>query len=93
MLKTLGFGNTTVSLMVLGEAILLCLVGAAIGAGIGLAMSPGLSESMQGLFSSFAVMPTIALEAVVLAMGIGLLIGVIPAVNAHALSIVDALRR
>ena len=93
VLKTLGFGNATVSLLVLGEAVLLCLVGAAIGAGIGLLMGPGLSASLEGVFGSFAVLPAMAGEALLIGAVIGLVIGVIPAGNAHTLSIVDALRK
>ena len=93
VLKTLGFGNTTVSMLVLTEAVVLCLVGALLGVGLGFAIAPGLSVALESLFGGFAVAPAVGVQAVVLSVVIGLIIGVIPALNAHGLTIVDALRR
>ena len=93
VLKTLGFTNITVSMMVLGEAVLLCLFGGLIGIGIGYALGPVLSEMLEGIFGQFVVLPQSVLEAIGLSLIIGLVIGLIPAMSAQKLSIVDALRR
>ena len=93
VLKTLGFTNTAVSLLVLAEAILLCLLGGLLGVALGYALGPVLSEMLEGVFGQFEILPSSALEAVGLSLGIGVIIGLIPALNAQKLSIVDALRR
>jgi putative ABC transport system permease protein len=93
VLKTLGFGDNTVSAMILGEAILLCLVGSLIGIGLAFLAGPGLSEGLEGVFGSFSVAPYTALEALLVSFVIGIVIGVIPAITARRLAIVDALRR
>ncbi|MEM6999288.1 MAG: ABC transporter permease [Pseudomonadota bacterium] len=92
VLKTLGFGNGTVSALILGEALLLCLVGAAIGVGLAFMLGPLLEVGLKDVFGSFTLLPITALYALALSIIIGLIIGATPAVNAHALRIVDALR-
>ncbi len=93
VLKTLGFTDTQVSLLVLGEAVLLCLVGGAMGVGIAFLIGPGMSVSLEGLLGSFEVAPTTALVGLGVSLLIGLVIGALPAITAKRLAIVDALRR
>ena len=93
VLKTLGFADGTVSMMVLGEAILLCLVGGSLGVALAFLIGPGLAAALQGIFGNFSVNPAFALEAALLSALIGLIIGLIPALQAQRLAIVDALRR
>jgi len=93
VLKTLGFPDGIVFVMVLGEAILLCLVGGVIGVGLAFSISRGLAEALEGIFGSFTATPVFAVEAIVLSAVIGLIIGLIPALNAQRLAIADALRR
>ena len=93
VLKTLGFTDMQVSVLVLGEAVLLCLVGGAIGIGIAFVMGPGLSVSLEGLLGSFDVAPASALMGLGVCLVIGLVIGALPAITAKRLAIVDALRR
>ncbi len=93
VLKTLGFTDMTVSLLVLGEAVLLCLVGGAIGVGMAFLLGPGLSVSLEEVLGSFEIAPQAALTGVGLSLVIGLVIGALPAITAKRLAIVDALRR
>ena len=93
VLKTLGFSDGTVFLLVLGEAVLLCTFGGALGVGLAFLMAPGLSVNLEGLFGVFAVLPSTAITALALSVVIGLVIGIIPALTAQRLTIVDALRK
>ncbi len=93
VLKTLGFTDTQVSLLVLGEAVLLCLVGGALGVGIAFLIGPGMSVNLEGLLGSFEVAPATALLGLGISLLIGLVIGALPAITAKRLAIVDALRR
>jgi putative ABC transport system permease protein len=93
VLKTLGFTDATVMWMVLGEAVLLCLVGGAIGVGIAAAMGPGMSVALEGVFGAFVITPQVIGTALALSVLIGLIIGILPALSAQRLTIVDALRR
>jgi putative ABC transport system permease protein len=93
VLKTLGFTDGAVSWLVLGEAILLCAVGGSLGIAGAFAMGPGLAAGLEGVFGSFEVVPATAVEALLLSVLIGVLIGSLPALNARRLSIVEALRK
>lgn len=93
VLKTLGFTNMSVSLLIMSEAMLLCLVGGGIGIGLAYLITPGLSEGLSNVFGNFGIVTRTVWQAVALCLGIGLAIGAIPAINAHRLTIVDALRR
>ena len=92
VLKTLGFSDTSVSLLVLTEAILLCLVGGAIGIGIALLMEPGLRDGLESVLGTFRMTGEDAGLGLLLALVIGLLIGSVPAITAKRLTITDALR-
>ncbi|XOV83286.1 MAG: ABC transporter permease [bacterium] len=93
VLKTLGFSDTTVSLLVLGEAILLCVLGGVIGTALAVLLGPGLSGAIEGFFGAFEITPGIIGLAIGLSAVIGLVIGLVPALAAKRLAIVDALRR
>jgi len=93
VLKTLGFGDMTISWLVLGEAIILCVFGGMLGVGLAYLMAPGLSASLEGFIGTFEVSGSVAAEAVVLMLATGLVIGLVPAISAKRLTIVDALRK
>jgi putative ABC transport system permease protein len=92
VLKTVGFSDTSVSLLVLAEALLLCLMGGMLGLALGAlatqALAPGL-ESFIGVFRLSWLTVVLGLGLAVL---LGLVVGAFPALTARRLSIVDALR-
>jgi len=92
VLKTLGFTDRAVGLLVLGEAILLTLVGAAVGLAVALVLSPGIRRAIANILPNFALSPTTVAGGVALAMVLGLIVGAVPALTARRLRIVDALR-
>ena len=89
VLKTLGFSDTKVLVLVLTEALLLCLFAAALG--IALAALVFESPALQKLFGNFSM------PAIVMTMGAGIAVlvafvsGFPPAWRARQLNIVDAL--
>jgi putative ABC transport system permease protein len=89
VLKTLGYSDTKVLLLVLTESLLLCLFAAALG--IGLAALVFEAPALQKLFGNFS-MP---LFVVSLGAGIAVLVAFVsgfpPAWRARQLNIVDAL--
>lgn len=92
VLKTLGFGDGTVLGLVLAESVLISLVGG--GLGIGMAKLFTLSgDPTRGMLPFFYLGPDAMALGLVLAILVGLMAGVIPAVTAMRLRIVDALRR
>jgi putative ABC transport system permease protein len=92
VLKTLGFTDGAVQTLVLTESLLLAMLGGLIGLGLGwLLVSAG--DPTGGLLPVFFVPPVNLAIGVGIMILLGLVSGVIPAVGAMRLKIVDALRR
>lgn len=87
VLKTVGFSNFTVLLLVLSEATLMTLVGAGLGLFIADSVMP-LAKNMVGVAS---IRPVVFLEGALTAVLVALISGAPPAWRARRLSIVDAL--
>ena len=90
VLKTLGFRDGLVLGLVLVESVLLVGLGGVLGLGLARLLLPLLASRAQGLLP-----PTIPLQTwltgLVLIVLIGLVVGVLPALRAKRLKIVDAL--
>ncbi len=93
VLKTLGFSGGRILRMVLGESILLALLGGLPGLAIAALITIALRASLANIAPAFAVSPDIALEGIALMIALGLFTGVIPALNAMRLRIATALGR
>ena len=87
-LRALGFDGTGIVLSIFAEGVLLALLGACIGGGLGWAIFNGWSSSMlnQSSYSQvvydFAVTPAILTDAALLALSLGVLGCIAPAVHA-----------
>lgn len=98
-LRALGFGATPVVLSVLGEALLLSLVGGTIGGLLAWAAFDGYQtatmnwQSFSQVAFSFAVTPALLVQGLVYAAVMGLLGGLLPAIRAARLPVVNALRQ
>jgi putative ABC transport system permease protein len=91
VLKTVGFRGGLVLWIVLGESLVIALIGGALGIVAAKLVAPGLSSVLPGMH---VYLPTASLAAgLVLALLVGALAGVLPAVSAMRLRVVDALRR
>jgi len=91
VLKTLGFPSGNVLLMVLAESVLLVLIGGVIGLGLASLLGPVITKGSGGTISLPSVGPRSWLTGVSLMIAIGLLVGLLPALRAMRLNIVDAL--
>jgi putative ABC transport system permease protein len=92
VLKTLGFTDGVVLALVLAESLLLSLSAGGIGLGIGWMMVQAGDPTGGGL-PVFEFPPRDVLAGAGLALALGLVAGLLPAVQAMRLRIVDALRR
>jgi putative ABC transport system permease protein len=96
-LRALGFGQWPVVASVMAESLLLSLVGGLLGALIAFALFNGYQVSTLGAgFSqvafNFAVTPTLLLQGLGWALGIGFIGGLLPALRAARLPVTVALR-
>ena len=93
ILKTLGFSDGLVLRLVGGEALLLSFLGGVLGTGTALALFRRMDFTANGMFPNFRVLPETAVFGILLALAMGLLSGIVPALQAARLQIASALRK
>lgn len=93
VLKTLGFSGRRILSIILGEAMLVSLLGGAGGLAIAFALAVMLRGSMADIAPAFSVSPAVLLTGFGLMVGLGLVTGIVPAYNAMRLQIATALGR
>ncbi len=93
VMKTLGFPGGRILRLVLGESILLALLGGLPGLGIAWLIAMAMRESLANFVPGIAITPEIAGAALLLMLALGLITGLVPALNAMRLKIADALGR
>jgi putative ABC transport system permease protein len=87
VLMTMGFTPMRVAALILGEALLLCLLAAAAGFGLTALAFPFVAE----LFGAMRLQPTVFLTGLLIAVGIALVSALLPIIRAMRFSIVAAL--
>ncbi len=93
VLKTIGFPAGRILRLVLGESLLLALLGGLPGLGLAALVTMSLRESLANFVPRIALTPDIAAVGVVLMATFGLLTGLTPALLAMRLKIATALGR
>ena len=97
-LRALGFGRSPVVFSILAESLVISLVGAAIGGAVayfgfnGFQTSTLNWQSFSQVAFAFKVTPTLLMVGIVIALAIGLIGGLLPAVRAARLPVATALR-
>jgi len=93
VLKTLGFTGGRILRLVLGESILLALLGGLPGLALAALAMSALRPSVSNMMPGFALMGDTVAEGIILMLALGLITGMIPALNAMRLKIATALGR
>jgi putative ABC transport system permease protein len=92
VLKAIGYSDVFLMLLILAESLTIAVVGG--GLGVGLAKLFSLrGDPTGGMLPFFYLPPNAMLLGVGLALGVGAIAGLTPAVSAMRLRVVDALRR
>jgi putative ABC transport system permease protein len=91
-LRAIGFGGGAVVASIMTEALLCCLIGAAIGVAIAWIAFNGNLHSMGGLVIQLAVTAQLAITGMLFACILGFVGGLFPAVRAARLSVAASLR-
>jgi putative ABC transport system permease protein len=93
VLKTLGFSGARVLRLVLGETLLLALVGGIPGIAIASLVIMNMRDSLSNFVPGLTLEPAILAWALALMVGLGLATGIVPALSAFRLRIADAMGR
>jgi putative ABC transport system permease protein len=91
VLKTIGFRDGTVLALVMAESVLLVVIGGLLGLAIAAVLMPGVSAASQGMIQLPMVPAQTWLVGLGLMLLIGIVVGLLPALRAKRLKIVDAL--
>ncbi|MCC7242083.1 MAG: FtsX-like permease family protein [Acidobacteria bacterium] len=92
VLKTLGFSNTSILALVLGESVLIAVLGGSLGLlAAWLFVQQG--DPTGGMLPIFVLPGRAVAVGAALVVGLGLVAGLLPAVTAMQLKITEALRR
>ncbi|MGN7726783.1 ABC transporter permease [Luteimonas sp. 22616] len=91
VLKTLGFKDGTVLVLVMVESVLLVVLGGLIGLGLAAVIMPGVAAASGGMIGLPQVPAQTWGLGLALMVAIGVVVGLLPALRAKRLKIVDAL--
>ena len=91
VLKTIGFSNASVLWLVLAESVLLVVLGGTLGLAIASALMPIIVQVTQGAVPLPSLPPATWAVGLGLAVLIGVVVGLLPALRGMRLNIVDAL--
>jgi putative ABC transport system permease protein len=99
VLKTLGFSSALVMTLVVAESLVLGVLGGLIGVGGSqgimwtLSHAPGIKDVLAGIgLTELHLKPFVAALGFVVSLGLGLIAGFVPALNAYRSRITDMLR-
>lgn len=92
VLKALGFTDLRCASMLMGESLLLVLLGGGLGILLARASSGPMKTVLGTMFPGYEVGQGVMLGVAALTLGIGLLAGIVPSWSARRLEVVDALR-
>lgn len=92
ILRALGFGGMAVAVSVIAESVLLALAGALIGIGLARLLFNGRGYAFNVTLFHLTVSPAVVGVGLAWALAVALLGGILPAVRAARLPVVDALR-
>jgi putative ABC transport system permease protein len=92
VMKAVGFSDRFVLFIVLGESVLIAVVGGAIGLGFSKLFTLS-GDPTGGVLQSFFLPASAILFGMAAAFAVGILAGILPATSAMRLRVVDALRR
>lgn len=91
VLKTLGFSDNAVLGFVMAETVALCAIGGLLGLGLATLAGAGLSAAAGGFLPPIAVDAQVWTAGLIAIVVLSLVVGLLPALRARRLRIVDAL--
>lgn len=93
VLKAIGYTDTFILFLVLAESLLVAFIGVLIGLGLLALALPAVTQALGSFLQAIYLQPEKVIEGVVLTLFVAFLAGLVPAINASRLRVVDAIRR
>src|SRR5512146_1115905 len=92
ILKAIGFSDRAVLGFILGESLVIALLGC-VGLILALLAIPVLRRAMAGMLPTLLITPKVLISCVIAALAVGIASAVLPGLGAMRMRVVDALRR
>jgi putative ABC transport system permease protein len=94
-MKTLGFTSGRIARIVVGETLLLALMGGLLGLALATVLTNTLGSipALNQFFGGMRMTPEIAVSAVAFMAALGFITGAVPAFNAMRINVITAFRR
>ena len=93
VLRTIGYSNALVVVLVLAEGVGITVLGAALGLWLGTGLIRSIGAQVQTFFPLISVPPDAFVTGGILAVGLGVIACVMPCAQVWRLSVVEQLRR
>ena len=93
VLKTLGYSGTQITLLIMGEALVISLCGALVGIVLTYPAASGFRQALKAFFPTFNVEPATILLDLGIGMFMGIIASLVPARQAVRIGIAEGLRR
>ncbi len=93
VLKAIGFSDRSVLLFVLGESVVIALIGGMVGLLLAMLAIPVLAQAMSGMLPPLLLSPGLIAFGLGTAVVVGIVSGVLPGIGAMRMRVVNALRR
>lgn len=93
ILKTIGFSDFAVLNMVLAESLLISIIGGALGLAAAWLVAGAMASQVAAFMPGFAMDVSVVLLGAILILSLGVLTGILPALQGMRLTIVNALGR
>ncbi len=91
--KTLGFVGSQIVLLILGESLVITLLGGALGIALTFPLASAFGQAVGAFFPTFNVAPLTLYQALAAAIGVGVAAALLPARQAARVGIAAGLRR
>src|SRR5690349_9822155 len=93
VLKAIGFSDRSVLLLVLGESLVIALIGGLVGLFLAVLAVPVLSKALSGMLPRLFLSSTLLAFGLGTALIVGIVSGALPGIAAMRMRVVNALRR
>ncbi|MBV9483230.1 MAG: ABC transporter permease [Acidobacteria bacterium] len=93
VLKAIGFSDWSVLFFVLGESLVIALVGGLLGLILAIVAIPVLANALNGMLPNLILSPALLAFGLFSALLVGIVSGILPGVGAMRMRVVNALRR
>jgi putative ABC transport system permease protein len=93
VLKAIGFSDRTILFFVLGESLVIALVGGLLGLTLAVLAIPVLANALNGMLPALILSPALIGFGLFTALVVGIASGILPGIGAMRMRVVNALRR